>query len=95
MQTQRERLVADIAQRIRNELDPGNILELTVNSVRDFIDADRVIIIRSLHHHEWGGYRKNRVLPTTRLCWAGNYATHGCVGEKLPGALSAKAGGWP
>lgn len=47
VQTQRERLVADIAQRIRNELDLENILELTVNSVRDFIDADRVIIIRS------------------------------------------------
>jgi diguanylate cyclase (GGDEF)-like protein/PAS domain S-box-containing protein len=47
IQTQRERLVADIAQRIRNELDLENILELTVNSVRDFIDADRVIIIRS------------------------------------------------
>jgi diguanylate cyclase (GGDEF)-like protein/PAS domain S-box-containing protein len=47
VQTQRERLVADIAQRIRNELDLETILELTVRSVRDFIDADRVIIIRS------------------------------------------------
>jgi diguanylate cyclase (GGDEF)-like protein/PAS domain S-box-containing protein len=47
IQTQRERLVADIAQRIRNELDLETILELTVSSVRDFIDADRVIIIRS------------------------------------------------
>lgn len=47
LQTQRERLVADIAQRIRNALDLETVLELTVTSVRDFIEADRVIIIRS------------------------------------------------
>lgn len=47
LQTQRERLVAEIAQRIRNVLDLETILKQTVTSVRDFIDADRVIIIRS------------------------------------------------
>jgi diguanylate cyclase (GGDEF)-like protein/PAS domain S-box-containing protein len=47
VQTQRERLVADIAQRIRNILDLETILESTVASVRDFIEADRVIIIRA------------------------------------------------
>jgi diguanylate cyclase (GGDEF)-like protein/PAS domain S-box-containing protein len=47
LQTQRERLVAKIAQRIRNVLDLETILKQTVISVRDFIEADRVIIIRS------------------------------------------------
>ncbi len=47
IQTQRERLVAEIAQRIRNVLDLETILDQTVTSVKDFIEADRVIIIRS------------------------------------------------
>ena len=47
VQTQRERLVAEIAQRIRNVLDLETILEQTVTSVKAFIEADRVIIIRS------------------------------------------------
>ena len=46
-QTQRERLVTEIAQRIRNVLDLDTILEQTVAAVKDFIEADRVIIIRS------------------------------------------------
>jgi diguanylate cyclase (GGDEF)-like protein/PAS domain S-box-containing protein len=46
VQTQRERLVAEIAQRIRNVLKLESILEQTVVSVRSFIEADRVIIIQ-------------------------------------------------
>jgi diguanylate cyclase (GGDEF)-like protein/PAS domain S-box-containing protein len=46
LQTQRERLVAEIAQRIRNVLDLDGILEQTVVSVKAFIEADRVIIIQ-------------------------------------------------
>ncbi len=46
LQSQRERLVGEIAQRIRPLLNLENILEQTVISVQDFIEADRVIVIR-------------------------------------------------
>lgn len=46
LQAQRERLVSEIAQRIRNLLDLDSILEQTVIAVRDFIEADRVIILQ-------------------------------------------------
>ncbi|HEY9762995.1 MAG TPA: diguanylate cyclase [Trichocoleus sp.] len=45
-QTQRERIIGEVAQRIRQLLDLNSILELTVNSVRQFIESDRVIIIQ-------------------------------------------------
>ncbi|HZG39789.1 MAG TPA: diguanylate cyclase, partial [Nodosilinea sp.] len=46
LQSQRERLIAEIAQRIRHLLDLDSILEQTVTSVREFIEADRVIVIQ-------------------------------------------------
>lgn len=46
IQAQRERLVSEIAQRIRNLLDLDSILEQTVIAVREFIEADRVIILQ-------------------------------------------------
>ncbi|MBE9137722.1 diguanylate cyclase [Nodosilinea sp. LEGE 07088] len=45
-QSQRERLVGEIAQRIRNLLDLDSILGQTVTLVREFIAADRVIMIQ-------------------------------------------------
>ena len=46
LQSQRERLVAEIAQRIRLLLDLDSILAQTVISVQEFIEADRVIVIQ-------------------------------------------------
>ncbi|MGG6241676.1 sensor domain-containing diguanylate cyclase [Nodosilinea sp. AN01ver1] len=46
LQSQRERLVAEIAQRIRHLLDLDSILAQTVTSVQTFIEADRVIVIQ-------------------------------------------------
>ncbi len=46
LQAQRERLVGEIAQRIRALLDLDSILQQTVISVREFIEADRVIILQ-------------------------------------------------
>jgi diguanylate cyclase (GGDEF)-like protein len=46
LQAQRERLVAQIAQRIRALLDLDHILEQTVILVKQFIEADRVIILQ-------------------------------------------------
>jgi diguanylate cyclase (GGDEF)-like protein/PAS domain S-box-containing protein len=46
LQSQRERLVAEISQRIRRLLDLDSILEQTVTSVREFIEADRVIVVQ-------------------------------------------------
>jgi diguanylate cyclase (GGDEF)-like protein len=45
-QAQRERLVGEIAQRIRHLLDLDSILDQTVISVREFIEADRVIVVQ-------------------------------------------------
>ena len=46
LQAQRERLVSEIAQRIRTLLDLDSILEQTVIAVHEFIEADRVIILQ-------------------------------------------------
>ncbi|MEP0901126.1 diguanylate cyclase [Nodosilinea sp. FACHB-13] len=46
LQSQRERLVAKIAQRIRRVLDLDSILAQTVTSVQEFIEADRVIVVQ-------------------------------------------------
>ncbi len=46
LQSQRERLVTEIAQRIRHLLDLDSILAQTVSSVQEFIEADRVIVIQ-------------------------------------------------
>jgi diguanylate cyclase (GGDEF)-like protein/PAS domain S-box-containing protein len=46
LQSKRERLLGEMAQRIRNLLDLDSILEQTVTSVREFIEADRVIVLQ-------------------------------------------------
>lgn len=45
-QTERERLMATIASRIRQSLDLETILKTTVSEVRQFLKANRVIIFR-------------------------------------------------
>lgn len=45
-QVQRERIIGELAQRIRQLLDLDSILSQTVTSVRQFIEADRVIILQ-------------------------------------------------
>lgn len=45
-QIQRERIIGELAQRIRQLLDLDSILDQTVTSVRQFIEADRVIIVQ-------------------------------------------------
>ncbi|MFE1745293.1 PAS domain S-box protein [Coleofasciculus sp. H7-2] len=45
-QTERQRLVAAIAQHIRQSLDLDEILNTTVTEVREFLQIDRVIIYR-------------------------------------------------
>ena len=46
LQTQRERLVASITQRILQSLDLDEIMNTTVKEVRQFLQTDRVIIYR-------------------------------------------------
>lgn len=48
-QTERERLVAQMAQRIRESLSLDDILNTTVSEVRQFLDCDRVLIYRLWH----------------------------------------------
>lgn len=52
-QTQRERLVATIAQRIRRSLDLDEILTTAVQEVRQFLQTDRVVIFR--FKPDWSG----------------------------------------
>lgn len=52
-QTQRELLVAKIAQRIRQSLHLETVLATTVVEVRQFLQADRVFIYR--FEPDWGG----------------------------------------
>ena len=52
-QTERERLVVEIAQRIRQSLNLEEILNTTVSEVRQFLQADRVFIYR--FEPDWGG----------------------------------------
>lgn len=47
LQTQRERLMVDIAQHIRQSLDLQEILNTTVQEVRQFLVCDRVLIYRT------------------------------------------------
>lgn len=52
-QMQRERLVAEITQRIHQSLDLDQILNTTVQEVRQFLQADRVLIFR--FNPDWSG----------------------------------------
>ena len=52
-QTERERLVVEIAQRIRQSLNLEEILNTTVSEVRQFLQVDRVFIYR--FEPDWGG----------------------------------------
>jgi PAS domain S-box-containing protein len=49
----RERLVAEISQQIRQSLDLPTMLNTTVESVRGLFDTDRVLIFR--FHPDWSG----------------------------------------
>ncbi len=53
LQTQRERLIAQIAQRIRQSLDSAEVLSTTVDEVRQFLQADRVLIYQ--FQPDWSG----------------------------------------
>jgi GAF domain-containing protein len=53
LQTEREKLVAAIALRIRQSLDLDVILNQTVEEVRQFLQADRVLIYR--FEPDWSG----------------------------------------
>ncbi|MFQ3637887.1 MAG: GAF domain-containing protein [Cyanobacteriota bacterium] len=53
LQTQRERLIAQIAQRIRQSLDSSEVLSTTVDEVRQFLQADRVLIYQ--FRPDWSG----------------------------------------
>ncbi|WP_228058793.1 diguanylate cyclase domain-containing protein [Nostoc sp. LEGE 06077] len=52
-QAQRERMIAAIAQHIRQSLDLEEILNTTVAEVRQFLQTDRVIVYR--FHRDWRG----------------------------------------
>uniref|UniRef100_A0ACD5GP28 PAS domain S-box protein n=1 Tax=Desertifilum tharense IPPAS B-1220 TaxID=1781255 RepID=A0ACD5GP28_9CYAN len=53
-QTERERLISSMAQRIRASLNLGDILQTTVAEVRQFLQVDRTIIYR--HYPDGRGW---------------------------------------
>ncbi|MBE9127351.1 MULTISPECIES: adenylate/guanylate cyclase domain-containing protein [unclassified Coleofasciculus] len=52
-QAQQEKLLSEIAQRIRKSLDLDEILDTTVSEVRQFLQSDRVLIYRFFE--DWSG----------------------------------------
>ena len=52
-QRERERLVAEIAQRIRQSLNLEEVLRTTVSEVQQFLPAERVFIYR--FQPDWSG----------------------------------------
>lgn len=63
-QTQRELLVAKIAQRIRQSLNLEVVLNTTVVEVRQFLQADRVFIYQ--FEPDWGGVV---IVESVGKCW--------------------------
>ncbi|MDJ0678704.1 MAG: PAS domain S-box protein [Xenococcaceae cyanobacterium MO_167.B52] len=61
-QSERERLVNQIAQQIRQSLDLESVLNTTVTEVRKFLDCDRVLIYR-IWENGTGSTITERVLP--------------------------------
>ena len=52
-QAQRERLILQITQQIRQSLELDKVLDTTVNEVRRFLQTDRVVIFR--FNQDWSG----------------------------------------
>ncbi|MEL7245595.1 MAG: ATP-binding protein [Cyanobacteria bacterium J06573_2] len=52
-QSQRERLILQITQQIRQSLELDKVLDTTVNEVRRFLQTDRVVIFR--FNKDWSG----------------------------------------
>ena len=48
-QRERERMMAELGQKIRLQLDLDHVIEQTVDSVRQFLQADRVVIAQRNH----------------------------------------------
>lgn len=61
-QSEHERLIADISNRIRQSLNLDDVLSVTVTEVRQVLDADRVLVFR-LHPDGSGSVVKEAVLP--------------------------------
>jgi PAS domain S-box-containing protein len=61
-QSDHERLIADITNRIRRSLDLDDVLSVTVDEVRQILEADRVLIFQ-LHTDGSGSVVKEAVLP--------------------------------
>ncbi|MBU7581814.1 MAG: PAS domain S-box protein [Nostoc sp. TH1S01] len=57
---ERERLIAQITQKIYQSLDLQEILQTTVTEVRQFLQTDRVLIFR-LHSNGWGTVKTESV----------------------------------
>ena len=67
-QNERDRLLGAIASRIRSSLNLDEILKTTVEEVRQFLEADRVMIYR-LDSHQDGGLVAESVAREWTLNW--------------------------
>lgn len=68
---ERERLVSQITQKIHQTLDLAEILQTTVSEVRQFLQTDRVLIVRS-QSDGWGTVTTESVVPGYSLL-SGSY----------------------
>lgn len=78
-QAQREQLLGEIAQRIRQSLDLDKILSTTVSEVRQFLQTDRVLIYRFFDG--WSGVVAVESVSTDELSILNTTISDPCFGE--------------
>jgi PAS domain S-box-containing protein len=78
-QAQRERLLGEIAQRIRQSLDLEEILSTTVSEVRQFLQTDRVLIYRFFD--DWSGIVAVESVSSDELSILNTRISDPCFGE--------------
>jgi PAS domain S-box-containing protein len=79
-QLAREQLVADISQSIRQTLDANEVLQRTVEQVRDFLKTDRAIVFR--FQSDWQGTVMTESVAPDWLPILGTQIADRCFGER-------------
>jgi PAS domain S-box-containing protein len=79
-QLAREKLVADISQSIRQTLDANEVLQRTVEQVRDFLKTDRAIVFR--FQSDWQGSVITESVAPDWVSILGTQVADGCFAER-------------
>jgi diguanylate cyclase (GGDEF)-like protein/PAS domain S-box-containing protein len=82
-QTEKEKIITEIAQKIRQSLDWENILNTTVAEVREFLQTDRVILYK--FKPDWTGFVIVESVQNSDLSVLGMEINDECFNEKYVG----------